>query len=453
MKIAKRLFSTRKTSLPKLRFEKQNLSSYAGLVVFHDLVRELGRALKGCRVNDAPERHTSYGLLFRLLVVHSLMGMRKLREVDFYREDPLVCRVLGVEALPSVSTISRMLDEADEGCAQSLRAHNRQSVLRRLGEEQLRTLCLDFDGSVISTTRKAEGTAAGYNKKKGRRSYYPLFCMVSQTGQVLDVLHRSGNVHDSNGAVEFVRECLEQVQAVLPRARLEVRMDSAFFSEAMIAQLIALKVDYAISVPFERFCELKSFIEQNHSWKALEGKTQDAFERYWKPKRWEKQARFVFVRSCNPKQSRGALQLDLFEPRDYEYDYKCIVTNKTNAMRKVTRFIEGRCQQENTFSELKDQGSLDYIPSRRQAGNRCYMLCALIAHNLARELQMRTWQRLRSTNEKRSPLWVFEKIQTLRNNFICKAARITRTAGTLTLTLNKNHKVEMALRNYIAHCC
>jgi len=29
---------------------------------------------------------------------------------------------------------------------------------------------------------------------------------VAQTGQVLDVLHRSGNVHDSKGSVEFVTQ-------------------------------------------------------------------------------------------------------------------------------------------------------------------------------------------------------------------------------------------------------
>jgi hypothetical protein len=44
---------------------------------------------------------------------------------------------------------------------------------------------MDFDGSVISTGRVAEGTAVGFNKKKkGQRSYYPLFCTIAQTTQV-----------------------------------------------------------------------------------------------------------------------------------------------------------------------------------------------------------------------------------------------------------------------------
>jgi len=64
---------------------------------------------------------------------------------------------------------------------------------------------MDFDGSVLSTGRVAEGTAVGFNKKKkGQRSYYPLFCTIAQIGQVLDLYHRSGNVHHSNGAEQFI---------------------------------------------------------------------------------------------------------------------------------------------------------------------------------------------------------------------------------------------------------
>jgi hypothetical protein len=84
---------------------------------------------------------------------------------------------------------------------------------------------LDFDGSVIGTGRWAEGTAVGFNrKKKGQRSYYPLFCTLAQTGQVFDVLHRSGNVHDSHGARNFILACIATVRAALPGVCIEVRM-------------------------------------------------------------------------------------------------------------------------------------------------------------------------------------------------------------------------------------
>ena len=228
-------------------------------------------------------------------------------------------------------------------------------------------------------------------------------------------------------------------------------MDSAFFSDAMIGSLESLGVEYAISVPFERFSQLKEKIEARKRWSAVVGgnRPSDGFEQNWKPMSWKKKSRFLFVRTANARQTKGALQLDLFEPRDFAYDYKCVVTNKRCSLRKAVRFLEGRGQQEGVFAELKSQGALAYVPCRRLAANQSYMLCAIMAHNLGRELQMRTWKADRSTNEKRSPLWVFEKIQTLRNTFICKAGRFTQPAGKPTLTLNANPIVEQSFQNYL----
>ncbi|MGH8611610.1 MAG: transposase [Gammaproteobacteria bacterium] len=121
--------------------------------------------------------------------------------------------------------------------------------------------------ATLTTCSPVEGTAVGFNrKKKGQRSYYPLFGTVAQTGQVLDVLHRSGNVHDSHGAQDFMLEAIATVRAALPRGSIEVRMDSAFFSDEIIASLDAQGVDYTVSVPFDRFAELKERVEVRRWW-------------------------------------------------------------------------------------------------------------------------------------------------------------------------------------------
>lgn len=453
MKLPKGLSRTRKSSIPQLRFEKQDLSSYGGLVVFQKLFAQLDLSarLSRCEPRRRVRGHFSYSLVLRLLIVNVLLGMRRLRDVELYREDPVVRHVLGVRVLPGVSTISRMLEDCDERSVSALQAQGRELVLERLAAEKLATVTLDFDGSVISTRRKAEGTAVGFNRKKGLRSYYPLFCTVAQSGQILQMLHRPGNVHDSNGSVQFVRACVQAVREVLPSARIETRMDSAFFSEEMLAMLEQLGVEYALSVPFERFAQLKDFVENRRRWKSLGGAGQyrAAFSRQWKPACWSCKRRFLFVRTANPRQTKGALQLDLFEPRAFEYDYKCVLTNKRCGIKTAVRFLEGRGQQENVFSELKSQGALAYVPCRRQLANRTCLLCAILAHNLGRELQMRTWDKLRHTQPTRPALWVFEKIQTLRNSFICKAARFIRPAGTPTLVLNANPSVQRCIHNFL----
>ena len=138
--------------------------------------------------------------------------------------------------------------------------------LSRLEAEKFSRVTLDFDGSVISTGKTAEGTAVGYNnKRKGERSYYPLLCTVAQTAQVLDVFHRSGNVHDSHKAIEFMKGCIEAVRTRLPAAILESRKDAAFFSEKMVDFLDSQGVQFSISVPFECFAELKLLIESRRA--------------------------------------------------------------------------------------------------------------------------------------------------------------------------------------------
>ena len=144
-------------------------------------------------------------LSFLQLVVHILLGYRELRDTDYYRDVPLVMRVLCLKRLPDVATISRALKNAGGQSVENIRGLLRDMVFERLREMQLARITLDFDGSVQSTGRSAEGTAVGFNKKKkGMRSCYPLFATLAQTGQVVDFLHRSGNVQDSRGAKDFI---------------------------------------------------------------------------------------------------------------------------------------------------------------------------------------------------------------------------------------------------------
>jgi hypothetical protein len=166
-----------------------------------------------------------------LIIVHLLIGFRRLREVDYYRDDSIVLRLMGLRKLPDVSIISRALSQMEKEGVENVRQLSRSLIIEGLLREQLPRLTLDFDGSVQSTKGHAEGTAVGFNKaEKGARSYYPLFCIVAQTGQFFDVHHRPGNVHDSNGAEQFMLSCFNKTRTHLKGTFLESRMDSAFFN-------------------------------------------------------------------------------------------------------------------------------------------------------------------------------------------------------------------------------
>lgn len=455
MKIAKSDIHARKTCLPEIRFDDQSLTSFAGLIVFQHYFKIIQLSKKLQRCFNSQKNRSSYGIakIVHWLMIHVILGFRKIRDIEYYKDDPMVKSTANLKELPDVSTVSRVLGQVDDTSIENFQNTVREECLDQIETAQLKRITLDFDGSVIGTNRYAEGTAVGFNrKKKGQRSYYPLFCTVAQTGQILDVLHRSGNVHDSHGAVEFIAHCVSSIRERLPHVRLEVRMDSAFFSDSIVKELEHLEVEYSISVPFERLCELKDSVENRIFWYRTvcgERKVQ-FFEKRWKPKSWKRKGRFLFIRQENPVQRREPVQLDLFRPADSEYEYKVIITNKTTAARHVVRFHEGRGQQENVFGELKSESALSYVPFRKWNANKIYLLTTIFAHNLVRSLQISTTPLKRNTTEKRTPLWIFENIATLRRRFIQRAGRLTRPAGQLTLTVTKNDGVQAYFQRYLA---
>jgi hypothetical protein len=381
--------------------------------------------------------------------VHLLLGFRRLREIDYYRDDPLVLRLMGLRKLPDVSTISRALSQMESEGVEKLRELSRSLVIEGLKRECLPRLTLDFDGSVKSTKGHAEGTAIGFNKnKKGARSYYPLFCTVAQTSQFFDLYHRPGNVHDSNGAEQFMMQCFDKAKEELKNTLFESRIDSAFFKDEILRKLDVNYVKFSASVPFARFPQLKEMIEKRKRWRTID-REWSYFETQWKPKSWDTTFRFIFTRRKNKKQIKGPLQLHLFEPRDYNFDYKVIVTNKTESAKSVVLFHNGRGSQEAIFGEAKNDAALDMIPTRGLAGNQTFTLCSMMAHNLSRELQMLSSNPSPRSLPKRPASWTFERLDTLRHRIIQRAGRLTRPQGELTLTMSGNESVRHDLLHFL----
>jgi len=451
MKRSKRQVHRKTHKIPQIQFEEQKLTSFSGLVLFQAFFSQicLKERLQSCFAHLRSSSIFQHSVITLLLIVHLLLGFRRLRDNRYYRDDPMVKRLLGLNILPDVATMSRQLACADDKSVEKLRNLCRKLCLDRLQPLGLRRLTLDFDGSVQSTMRSAEATAVGFNKKKkGARSYYPLFCTIAQTGQVFDLLHRSGNVHDSNGAKAFISQCIQFIRDRLGNITFEVRMDAAYFSDEIVSALNELGVEFTISVPFERFSQLKTIIAEQRYWDHY---NQDLsfFERSWKPKKWNDRYRFLFIRQKVRQQQKDPIQLDLFIPYQCGFDFKVIITNKRSSSKKVLNFHNGRGEQEGIFAELKSHCQMDYVPVKTRIGNQIYLLSAVLAHNLARELQMLANLRQRNTTEKRSPLWIFQELNTFRRNLLQRAGRLTAPHGTLTLTISANNQVSQELIRYL----
>ena len=427
-------------------FDEQSVTRFGGLAVLQRWLGETGfkerlrRSLRGLVDPTA----FGYPNLVLVLIVHYLWGWRRLSELDDYRDDPMLARTLGLRWLPSVSALSR-LDRAPAAIIERLRGFVRDGIVERIRASGLRRVTLDFDGTVQSTRRRAEGSAVGYNShRKGERSYYPLLCTVAQLGEVFDVAHRPGNVHDSRGAAAFISACAEAVHGAMPGLSLEARLDSAFGHPAILETLDDHGVAFTTGLHFTRSPQIKEAVEARRRWHRLDAEA-DYFElpEHLRPNTWARTHRVIVVRQQVARREPGPIQLDLFEPVSTDYRYKAIVTNRGEAAATVVAFHEGRGEQEGLIGELKRDCGVDIIPAKRLVANQIHLLASVIAHNIARELQIAIDPRPARNTIHRGALWFCHELSTLRRQLLWQPARLIRPKGKLTLALSDNEQVKM----------
>jgi len=145
----------RKTfAIPNLRFEDQELTSFAGLIIFHKLFTILGLnvRLRRCFHHLGVTPIFGHAKVILLLVVHFLIGFRHLRDIQYYNDDPIVKRVLGLRHLPDVATISRTLASSDARSVDSFQTLVREIVQKRITSMGLARITVNIRSRHSSTS-------------------------------------------------------------------------------------------------------------------------------------------------------------------------------------------------------------------------------------------------------------------------------------------------------------
>jgi len=99
--------------IPVIRFEDQKLTSFSGLLIFQALFRHLNlkNRLQKCFAHLKVSPIFGHHLVVLLLIVHMLLGFRRLREVDYYRDDPLVLRLMGLSYRDALSILKNLSNQ------------------------------------------------------------------------------------------------------------------------------------------------------------------------------------------------------------------------------------------------------------------------------------------------------------------------------------------------------
>jgi hypothetical protein len=413
----------------------KGLTSHAGLEVVLRYVQKVGLRQ---RVNCLGRRLTlggdvRFASMILLFVGMLVVGLRRLRQVGYVANDPLVRRFAGLKRVPDERTLSRFLKRFAKQDWEALENLNREFVLDAVDAQALRRLTLDMDGSVLCTGLQVERAFRGFNPHHRKNpSYYPLTIQVAQTGHVLAHQNRSGDVHDSTGAARVLEKSVRAVRDRGFTGILEFRADSAFFQRRILEACDRHGMQYAIKVPMWSWLNVRRLIQQHapEQWVIVDRRNEvEGFFMDLPVRPWGRVERVGVFRKRVNHRTKKDLQLDLFHPDDRHWEYSLIASNRTAQLPSMWRFAHGHSTQERCYAELKGEYAYDAIPTNSYGANTAWQKLNVLAYNLMTSFQIDTIAPAKPGTRRRTALFLLRSIRTIRFEWLNKAGRLINRSG------------------------
>ncbi len=351
--------------------------------------------------------------------------------------DPVFLQLAGLEGVLSQSALSRFLAKVRASSAHALLDLNRTLVAEvRQGFADRETITLDFDSHVQTCLGRPQRSAVGFNRRRrGARSYHPLFAFCGETRDFLGGRFRPGNASDAKGARDLLEALRRWLRGSGFRGRLQFRGDNGFYNGRLMDALEARTISYAIVATLAGEGLLRRLV--GLPYRALDREYAVA-EFEYRAHGWSRARRLIAIRRrLDPREPKRGKQLKLLEAEGYSF--QLIVTNLDLAPEEVWRFYNKRCNVENLIKEGRLGFSMDEVCSHHYAANALHCWLALLAGNLLGWLGERLGLARR------------ESIAGLREKLLRLPARLVRTARHWVLKLSLHYQHLALFRR--AHDC
>lgn len=426
-----------------VEFGRQALTAYSGLELLRRYLRQ----------HDLPHRLRAAcatmggdyggGRLALLVLALLYVGARRLEHLRYVASDPLLARFCGLARIPTARTVGNWLRQFTQATLAPLVQLNHTLVVEAVQRLALPRLTIDVDGTVVRTGATVGWAFRGFNPHHRKDpSYYPLLAHLAQTGHILRVKNRPGNVHDSKQSGAFLREVIDGLRTAFGRRLpLEFRMDAAFFQRDVLRLLAARGCAYAIKVGYWGWLPLKQLAAERERWLPVAPNVTGFFHDLPIPQ-WNLKLRVMIYRTHVDHESPRNFQLDLFTPDDGHFEYAAVATNLTLDLPALYAFICGRGAQEKTIAELKGEFALDVVPTRHYGANSAWQQLSILAYNLARSFQLDTLATPKPRSRKRTYAYLIRSMRTVRFLLIVRAGRLARIGGRHVLRLSRNPATE-----------
>jgi hypothetical protein len=192
----------------KLDTTNDLLTSRAGLLATSQLLESLNLAERIDKHFPLPKSNRGYppSMFIQTLLLMQHEGSFHLDDIRHLQDDEALREVLGLKTLPSATTLGDWLRRAgsDFEIGDAWVAVN-QAVLQS-ALHHCKQVTLDIDATeVVSNKSSADWT---YKQNKG---FMPMVGHIAQTGQIVAVDFRQGNVPPNKDNLAFIKQCQQSL--------------------------------------------------------------------------------------------------------------------------------------------------------------------------------------------------------------------------------------------------
>jgi len=401
----------------RIGFTDQRLTAHGGMVVWSHFLHqkrfrhELAQVLPHDPTSPNAYVPTDIALGF---VGGVLCGADKLSRVAWLQSDPAVAEVLGIEAVPSQSTLSRFFGVFTQPANDRLARMHGWAAGKLPSRKEGYTLDLD-SWALLHKDGQQEGVASGYTKQGLKPCHRPLIAALAEAKLVTSFWLRQGNSVCANGAANFLRATL---QGLPPHIRIGLlRADSGFADESVLCAAeeagLAFIVVARLTSPVQKFCR-----HADADWQLTEVPGLEVQE--IAGKRPGRRLIVLRQRIAQRPEAGGKTLFDL-----PSYRFQALWTNlpsSVDALAVWRRYL-GRADVENRIKELGAQFGIRGLCCQSFWATEAMYHLAIAAYNLCVLLQRRLGQ--------------LEKVElnTLRWRLFARAAVWSRARGKPTLKL------------------
>jgi hypothetical protein len=410
------------------------LTSRAGLLATAQLLESLN--LAECIDQHFPLPKSNRGFAPSIYIQSLLLmqheGSFHLDDVRHLRDDDALREVLDLKTLPSATTLGdwlrRMGKEHKVGDAWV--AVNR--VVLQSALHCCHKVTLDIDATeIVSNKTSAEWT---YNKNKG---FMPMVGHIAQTGQIVAVDFRHGNVPPNKDNLAFIKQCQQSLPAGV---RLDaLRIDSAGYQAGIIQYCDEQDIDYAIRAKSSASMREQIASVNESDWQPLRNRQGKVVE-------GEAVCRMsfcigdydkAFTLVVQRKAIQGQTDLDFASVDDTDkvsingYIYRAIATNRDSLSDSdIVHWYNQRAEDsENRIKELKLDLGGDTLPCSDFKANALYFLITALSYNVFALMRALLPETLCS-----------HRITTIRWRLYGIAAKVVKTGRQLLVKLKAQHR-------------